>query len=591
MTIANPLRPLGLLTIVLALGGQAAEKPDFVDPFSLIDAQGTQHDLAYYEKDETTRAIALIAHSLTDEPLADRASRWMELATQATNNGARLWWINVDDATETDAIAAAMDAFGAPILVDPEQIVTRNAGFTHVGEFVLVDPRDQTIVARDLIGDGSALRAAFRDFVGEATEDDALGQEIRWDQASEIALKETSEVPDYSAHIGPLLRDHCADCHRDGGVAPFALTSYRKARGWSEMMREVLMTRRMPPWQADPAHGSFKNDFSLSPQERRDLIAWIEAGSPRGDGPDPLETYTPEIPLWTFGEPDAIIEIPEQDVAAEGVFPYRYVSVESPFDQDVWLGGVQIVPGNTRVLHHIIATAIEQRPGGGRDRRHVAGYAPGMSANAFPEGTGRLLKANASILFQLHYTASGKAETDRSLLGLYLLPEPPEKELRSDVIVQRNFKIPAGEPAHTVTKSHRFSQDVHLYSMNPHMHLRGKSMRYEAIYPNGETETLLNVPNYHFGWQRNYHLDEPKFLPKGTELKVTAAWDNSPLNPYNPDPTEIVKWGDQTFEEMFYASFQYTHADEEELAQNSAPAVAPRARRLAQRLIFRALTR
>lgn len=585
------LQAAALLAGVLSFSVQAEEKPDFVDPFSLIDAKGTQHDLAYYEKDEETLAIALIAHSLEDEPLADRASRWQELASRAQGAGARLWWINVDDTPDADQIAAAMEAFGAPILLDPEQIVTRNASFTHVGEFALVDPEDQTVVARGLIGDGTALRNAFRGFVGDAPESRESNEGATWDHATKIAYKDVPEVPNYSDHIGPLLRDNCADCHRDGGVAPFALTSYRKARGWSEMMREVLMTRRMPPWQADPAHGQFKNDFSLTAEERRDIIAWIEAGSPRGEGPDPLESYTPIVPEWTFGEPDAIVEIPEQSVAAEGVFPYRYVRVQSPFDHDVWLSAVQVNPGNTSVLHHIIATALEPQPGGRPNRRHIAGYAPGMTAERFPEGTARLLKANATLLFQLHYTASGKDEIDRSTLGLYVMDQPPEKELRSGVIVHNRFQIPPGERAHEVTDTHKFNEDVLLYAMNPHMHLRGKSMRYEAIYPDGQTETLLNVPNYHFGWQRNYHLAQPKFLPKGTELQVTAAWDNSELNPYNPDPSEVVKWGDQTFEEMFYASFQYTHADDEELANGESPTLSPRARKFAQRLVFRALTR
>jgi hypothetical protein len=338
------------------------------------------------------------------------------------------------------------------------------------------------------------------------------------------------------------------------------MSSYEKVRGWSDMIREVLVTRRMPPWQADPHVGKFGNDFSLSPGNTRMLVQWIDAGTPRGTGDDPLPAYHPDLPEWKLGTPDFVVNIPEQSVAAEGVFDYRYVTVQVPNTTDVWLRATEIVPGNTRVLHHIIATTT--LPGDSRKQgKSLSGYAPGMGPDLLPEGTGILLTAGSKIVFQLHYTASGKAETDRSRLGLYLAKVAPRHELRSNVLIDYEFRIPPGAREFVTKKSRRFDKDALLYSMNPHMHLRGKWMRYTAHYPDGTEEVLLNVPNYRFDWQRHYALNEPKRLPKGTEITVEAAWDNSPLNLNNPDPAKTVGWGDQTFNEMFFASYRYTYPD------------------------------
>jgi hypothetical protein len=263
-----------------------------------------------------------------------------------------------------------------------------------------------------------------------------------------------------------------------------------------------------------------------------------------------------------LGEPDRVIQIGEQKVPAEGILEYRYVYIDSPFDHDVWIRAVDIRPGNTRVLHHVIATSVLEENGKERERA-LAGYAPGMGPDEFPEATAILLRKGSKIKFQLHYTVSGKPETDSTRLGLYLAKEKPKQELRGGVVINTHIRIPAGAREHLETKTNNFTRDVLLYSMNPHMHYRGKSMRYEAHYPDGTKEVLLSVPRYHFNWQRGYKLATPKLLPKGTDLVVYAVWDNSELNHDNPDPNRVVKWGEQTFDEMFFASYQYTYAGQD----------------------------
>ena len=223
--------------------------------------------------------------------------------------------------------------------------------------------------------------------------------------------------------------------------------------------------------------------------------------------------------------------------------------------------GSMSLSGNIRVLHHIIASTI--MPGQDREKngKALTGYAPGMGPDTLPAGAGIRLKAGARIIFQLHYTASGKAEKDRSRLGLYLAKEPPKTGLQRAAVIDYKFRIPPGAREFTARQSRRFDKDVLLYTMNPRMHFRGKWMRYSARYPDGTQELLLSVPNYRFDRQRNHELKESRLLPKGTELVVEAAWDNSPRNLNNPDPTMTVGWGDQTFNKMSYASYRFTVVD------------------------------
>ena len=548
-----------------------------VQDFALLDHKGAFRHLYYYAKDPATKAIVLFVQG-NDCPLVrKRIPHLKRLRDDYASKGVLFWMINANTQDGRDDVAKEAAEFGIdlPILLDPMQLVAQALKITRTAEAIVIEPNSWRIRYRGAIDDRLGYETEKPDAQHEYLKDalDALlaGKSVKTEVTSVpgcVITYPKTVTPSYSETIAPMLKANCVQCHTRGGIGPFAMSNYEKVRGWSEMIREVLVTRRMPPWQADPHFGKFGNDFSLSPEQTRTLVQWIDAGSPRGTGEDPLAGYQPELPEWRLGKPDFIVEIPEQSVAAEGIFDYRYILVDVPNKEDVWLRATEIIPGNKRVLHHIIANTI--MPGEDRkSEKALTGYAPGMGPDLLPKGTGRLLNAGSKIVFQLHYTASGKAETDRSRLGLYLAKEVPEKELRSRVLMDTRFQIPPGAGEFTTRKSRRFEKDALLYTMNPHMHLRGKSMRYIARYPNGTEEVLLNVPNYDFGWQRNYELKEPKRLPKGTEIIVEAAWDNSALNLNNPDPSKKVGWGDQTFNEMFFASYRYTYADPD-------PAVAPK---------------
>ncbi|WP_240911017.1 redoxin domain-containing protein [Paludisphaera soli] len=369
-------------------------------------------------------------------------------------------------------------------------------------------------------------------------------------EAIEGKVEEVGQVTYASAAV--IIQEKCQSCHRPKQVAPFSLLGYDDARKHSAMIREVVDVRRMPPWHADPRHGSFSNDRSLSAKERATLLAWIDQGAPLGDPKDvPAPKTFPEG--WSIGEPDVVFEIPETyTVPAQGVLEYVRFRVPTNFTEDVWIRGGEAMPGDRSVVHHILMYVDDHK----KERRlglggsHLCGYAPGDMPSVFPPGTAKKIPAGSDLIFELHYTPNGRVRQDRSKLGLSFAKEPVVREAFTLPIVNPRFVIPPGEPAVPVSSSMTLPKEVRLLSFMPHMHVRGKDFSYTITKPGGEPEVALSVPAYDFGWQSYYTLKEPTILPKGTKIDCLAHFDNSADNPSNPDPTKAVRWGDQTFEEM-----------------------------------------
>lgn len=370
-------------------------------------------------------------------------------------------------------------------------------------------------------------------------------------------LPEVGEMT-YSGQVASILQNKCQNCHRPGQVGPFSLLSYQDAKRWAASIWEVVDDRRMPPWHADPRYGHFENDRSLTPEERATLIAWVEQGSPLGD-PDAVPP-NPEFPEdWSVGIPDVVIEMPESfTVPATGVLDYKRFVVETGFEEDVWIQAAEARPGDRQVVHHIIVYLIKNN-GERTELEHLCGYAPGDMPTILPSGVGKLIPADARLLFEMHYTPIGKVRVDRSRVGFTIAKEPVTRRAITHGIAQGKFEIPAGADDHVVHSEHTFRQDGLLSAFMPHMHIRGKSFRYTAMYPDGTEETLLYVPNYDFNWQSYYRLAEPKPMPKGTLITCEAHYDNSESNPaLTVEQTQSpVRWGDQTFEEMMIGYIDY----------------------------------
>jgi len=370
-------------------------------------------------------------------------------------------------------------------------------------------------------------------------------------------------APTFATDVAPVLYKHCVECHRAGEFAPMPLVRYEDVRPWAKSIRERVVAREMPPWSADPRHGTFSNDPRLSELEIDTIARWVDAGAPKGD----LAQLPPAPKFaegWTIGEPDAVFTMQEEyKVPAEGTVPYLYFRIPTNLKEDRWVQAYEVRPGNRSVVHHVIANA---QPGGGnlQDERTpgrvgLGGVTPNKPGVVLPKGVARLLKAGSEIVFQMHYTTNGQETTDRTSIGLIFAKEPPQKMSRGNNILNAGFLIPAGVANHEVRASRTFNEDTLLTDLTPHMHMRGKDMIYTAFYPDGRSEILLAVPKWDFNWQLTYRLAEPKLLPKGTKLEVVAHYDNSKGNLFNPDPGKDVRWGDQTWEEMMIGFYTTLH--------------------------------
>ena len=317
----------------------------------------------------------------------------------------------------------------------------------------------------------------------------------------------------------------------------------------------------------DPRYGHFANDRSLSAKQRATLMAWVEQGSPLGDSTKvPTPRTFPDG--WAIGEPDVVFEIPEAfSIPRQGPVEYARFIVPTNFKEDMWVQAAEARPTDRAIVHHIIVYLIEPRKPGdttkgnrGMDRTHFCGYAPGDMPSVFPPGVAKVIPAGTTLLFEIHYTPDGKpGHSDKSKLGLIFAKEPPKFEAYTSGVAQVKFSIPPRTDNHQVDASYTFKDDIRLMSFMPHMHLRGKSFKYTAKYPDGTREILLDVPAYDFAWQSYYSLAEHKKIPKGTVLECVAHFDNSEKNAANPAPSRYVQWGDQTDQEMMigYIDFYY----------------------------------
>jgi hypothetical protein len=432
-------------------------------------------------------------------------------------------------------------------------------------------------------------------------------------QAPNRATANDTSAPTFARDVAPIMFTKCASCHRPGEVAPMSLLSYSDARPWASAIKQKVSTRAMPPWHADPAHGTFRNDLRLSDREIDTIVRWVDGGAREGD-PSAVPAL-PKFPEgWQIGKPDAVFEMAQDfEVPPSGEIAYQYFEVPTNFTEDKWMQAGEVRAGDRAHVHHIIvyvrepartvrpnvvtvrpianasaaspaatseladrlraaaaAAAATPRPAGAATQTAAAGRPPGggdamlvnwavgEDAPIHLPGTAKRIPAGSTLVFQVHYTTNGKPGRDRSRLGLVFAKEPPQREIRTGLISNATFAIPPGENNHQVEAEATFSDDVKIWSMHPHMHLRGKDMTYTATYPDGRSEILLRVPKYDFGWQTDYWLANPLTLPKGTKVRVSAHFDNSPANRANPDPKATVRWGDQTWEEMMIGFFTYT---------------------------------
>ena len=392
-------------------------------------------------------------------------------------------------------------------------------------------------------------------------------------------------APTFSKDVAPILYKNCATCHRPGEAAPMSLLTYKDARPWAKSIRQFVSAGTMPPWHSTQPRGVFSNDRRLSETDKNTLINWVDAGAPEGDAKD-LPPAPKFVEGWQIGKPDVVLAMAKPfDVPAKGTVQYQYFQVPTNFTEDKWVQAMEIRSTAPSVVHHVIVymkapgmqrvaafkPVIPMMPQRNRPANAEAeqkaeqagpgvwliGKAPGSEPMIFKPGEAMKVAAGSVLTFQMHYTASGKAATDQTSVGLIFAKEPPQREIHAEVFANPMLKLPAGSPDTAIDTAIEFTEDTHIISLIPHTHLRGKSWEYRLIYPDGRSEVVLNVPHYDFNWQTWYTFASPLAIPKGSRLEATAHYDNSVNNPANPDPKVDVRWGDQTWEEMQFTAMNY----------------------------------
>ena len=553
--------------LVMALVPAIAVAADRVGDFSLLDQNGYHHGMSWYDDHE---AVVFLVQANDSEASEAAVPKFDALKEKFDEAGVEFLMINPMGRYNRQAVQAKVAEYDVniPVLMDDARIISEALGIEHTGEILVYDPKRFTVEFR---GPVDAAETAINQLLADKTVSPVLVE-----TSGAPVVFEPKATPSYVGDIAPILAEQCATCHREGGVAPFAMDSHTMVKGWSPMIREVLMTRRMPPGQIDGHIGEFINDRLVDNEDIRKIIAWVEAGAPKDGGDhDPLaELIWPES-KWAFGEPDMILDIPPTTVPATGNGVFVNVEVKFDMPEDRWVRGSQIIAGDRTVLHHTVNRldfpGEENRRGflgtGNRDKADITAYIPGDTPDLAPPNTGGLLKAGSTLHLNMHYTPNGRETTDHSQLGVWFYPKgevPTERMSGRCACVFPNTwtTIPANDPSFEQTASIVIRNDAHIHSFLPHMHFRGKHMRFVADYPDGTSEELINIAKYNYNWQLSYTYEEPKYVPGGTKITATAAWDNSSQNPANPDPDRNVDWGNESWDEMFFGAVRWKDIDQ-----------------------------
>ena len=553
--------------------------------FALKDFRGQDHALSDY-KDSKVIVVAFLG---TECPLAKLyGPRMQKISQEFADRGVTFLGINPNRQDSITELAAHARIHGItfPILKDLGNEIADQFGATRTPELFVLD-ENRVIRYHGRVdaqygfgyGVGYAKPKLDRRDLAIAIEEVLSAEDVSI-ASTEVKgcligrvrdVSENAEVT-YSNQIARLLQNRCVNCHREGQIAPFAMSNYEEVAGWGDMIEEVVREQRMPPWHADPKYGVFSNEARLSDAETDLIYAWVAEGCPEGDPADLPEPRDFNEGWYMPHEPDQIVYISEEPVPvkAEGTEDYRHYTVDPGFTEDKWVKWAECMPGNHRVVHHIIVyvkppwSKARTRDPDIRGFHFLTGFAPGTRPMIYPEGTAKKIPAGSKLVIQMHYTPCGSPQMDRSGVGLVFMDEEEVTHLAATTnTANHKLEIPPHADNHFVEAKSTFKRDTILLSLFPHMHLRGKAMKYEVTYPDGTSEVLLDVPHYDFNWQNNFILSEPKLLPKDTEMHVTAYFDNSEDNLANPDPSETVRFGPQTWHEMMIGWYDVSYPIEQ----------------------------
>lgn len=561
-----------LMTAVLVMPGIVATTSAFAQrgsDFALYDQHGVFHQVSRYNEAE---AVVVFVYDSGDAASTEALPLLRDLRERYREEKVVFLLLDANRQDTRESILALDIDF--PVLLDSAQVVARTLAVVTSAESFILDPDSHRILyrgpldSRIAVADAdsgtpipyleSALQAVLADVDDEAPAVPAVaGVPIEYEYRKRFGDRQIS----YQDEVVPILRRRCTTCHVEDGLAPWAMVSHRMMQGWSPMVREVLITRRMPPGQIDTQIGEWDDIHDISDEELTTLVHWIDGGARREGDADPLTELEPVDPAWKLGEPDLIVEVPEEPIPATGIVDFKVKRVALDLDEDQWISAVAYNVGDRTVLHSLLVHALDPAVPvadfaaqiDADNAEFISLYVPGRTEEVFAEDSGFLLKADRDLSFKLRYVSSGRETVDRTRIGLYFRDTPPEYAVRNVITLNEDFTIAAGVDNHVETaQTPVFVRDVYVESFAPQTHTRGKSMSISALYPDGIQKMLLNVGNYNFNWQMNYRLTERLLLPAGSRLVSETVFDNSPANPHNVDPEAVVSVGITTWDEILH---------------------------------------
>jgi mono/diheme cytochrome c family protein len=560
------------LTIValLLIAGSPSASAQHQDFGGVRDQHGFEFSLTTWAEDR----LVVVAFLGAECPLAKvYANRLNDLYQKYHNNSVCFVAINSNHGDTYEQMVEFAKALDFLIVKDEGNAIADQFGATRSPEVFLLD-NNREIIYQGRIDDQyepgvhsrtEPARHDLEEAIQEALDNEAISvpatvpSGCHIDRRIRSAPANAESAVTYSQHVAGIIDRKCVECHRPGQSAPFSLLSYDDAAGWTDTIREVLTEGRMPPWGADPRYGCFANDRSLSEEERRLLFAWLDGGAPQGD--PALRPAPPKFASeWTI-QPDLVLTAPQFTVPEQGLLDYQEFVIDPGLTQDTWIDAVEVKPSNRAVVHHatVYLQPKDAKPGMMYSRairdNYLSMYVPGNSAMVLPKGFAKCIPAGWNFRISIHYVPNGEKQQDQTSIGLRLAQGNPSYEVATRLFTPGPFELQPGE-VRTLVAEEALSEDMVLVALYPHMHLRGRSMLFEAIYPDQKQEVLLNVPDYDFEWQHRYELASLKPLPKGTLIRCTAVFDNSRANKRNPDPTAMVKEGEKTEDEMFLGVFE-----------------------------------
>jgi peroxiredoxin len=569
-----------LVCLLLGQPGGADSKPTTtktIKPFTLEDSKGDKVSFADFKEKKAIVVLFLGTECPINNQYLPMLAKMHE--TYSAKDVAFLGInSNLQDTPAKILAHVKTNKIPFPVLRDSANVVADDFAARRTPEAFVVSPGGQILYQGridDQIGIGFRRKEPTKKDLMVALDEVLAGKKVTTPLtdapgcliARSKKPKEEGKIT-YHKDIAKILQARCQECHRSGQVGPMSLTSYEDALSWQAMIQEVVSDGRMPPWHADPKHGEWSNDRSLSKEEKQTILDWIEGGCVKGDPKDaPEEKKWPSD--WHIGKPDHIFKMPTKftvpaEAPKEGV-PYKYFRIPTNYAEDMWIEAAEARPGAREVVHHIILYIVDaktgRRPGSGTDgigNGFLVSYAPGDSPLILKPGMAKRLPKGALLVFQMHYTPDGVEREDQSSVAIRFAKKPPEIEVKTRAIAQRLFAIPPGAENHDVHSRSTFKEDTEIISLFPHMHVRGKAFKYDLVHADNKRETILNVPKYDFNWQSNYMPQKPIKIPAGARIECKAIFDNSDKNPNNPNPKKLVIWGEQTWEEMMIGFVDYT---------------------------------